>query len=96
MLHHHVIRPSQWSGGSGIVGKLRRRFCLFGDTVNMASRTETSCPSGCIQLTQACYELAAPNLSEFEVLIEKRGPVEVKGAAEPVTMYVASATELYL
>jgi hypothetical protein len=35
---------------SGIVGRIRRRYCLFGDVLNMASRTETSCPTGCIQV----------------------------------------------
>lgn len=47
---------------SGIVGKIRRRFCMFGDTVNMGARTESSCPPGGIQLTAAAYALAAPVL----------------------------------
>ncbi|GAX78262.1 hypothetical protein CEUSTIGMA_g5704.t1 [Chlamydomonas eustigma] len=68
MLQMRIVGVHSGPVVSGIVGKLRRRFCLlFGDTVNMASRTETSCPSGSIQLTQACYDLAAPYLSEFEV-----------------------------
>ena len=76
---------------SGIVGKIRRRFCIFGDTVNMASRTETSCPPGCIQLTEEAHSLAAPHVCpDGEVLFEDRGGVAVKGAAAPIRMFLAS------
>ena len=74
---------------SGIVGKIRRRFCIFGDTVNMASRTETSCPPGCVQVTEETYRLAAPDLCPSEVVFDDRGEVAVKGAAVPIRMYLA-------
>ena len=74
---------------SGIVGKIRRRFCLFGDTVNMASRIETCCPPGCIQITAAAHSLAQPQLSSLEVEFTDRGMVEVKGAPKPIQMYLA-------
>ena len=74
---------------SGIVGKIRRRFCLFGDTVNMTSRTESSCPPGCIQLTVAAHSLAAPLLDRFEAWFEDRGLIAVKGSPEPIQMFLA-------
>ena len=76
---------------SGIVGKIRRRFCIFGDTVNMASRTETSCPPGRVQVTEETHRLAAPHLLCLadEVVFEDRGEVVVKGAAAPIRMYLA-------
>ena len=74
---------------SGIVGKIRCRFCLFGNTVNMASRTETSCPPGCIQLTSTTHRLAVQHLEAGEVVFEDRGAVDVKGSAEPITMFLA-------
>ena len=85
---------------SGIVGKIRRRFCLFGSTVNAASRTETSCPPGGIQITAATRELAVPfilcNESDSEggggrdcsVEIVDRGPIVVKGIDQPLNMYL--------
>ncbi|GAX83257.1 hypothetical protein CEUSTIGMA_g10683.t1 [Chlamydomonas eustigma] len=68
----HVLRPDLDDGSttlqlrigihcgpavSGIVGKVRRRFTVLGDTVNLASRCETSAPSGCLQVTEQVSRL---------------------------------------
>jgi class 3 adenylate cyclase len=43
---------------SGLVGRLRARYCLFGDTMNTAARLEAAGAPGCAQLSQACWRLA--------------------------------------
>lgn len=75
---------------SGMAGKIRRRFTVFGHTVNMASRTENSCPVGGIQITEATRALAAPYLEALDRDIElvERGPMMVKGSLEPIVMYM--------
>ena len=55
----------------------------------MASRTETSCPPGCIQVTEETHALAEPQLHTSEVVFEDRGEVDVKGAAKPIRMFLA-------
>ena len=86
---------------SGVIGKIRKRFCLFGDAVNMTARTESSCPPGCVQLTEACYNEAKAYLESLpsssdgsstwkDIEVSDRGLVQVKGSDQPLHMYLAS------
>ena len=61
---------------SGVVGRRMPRFCLYGDTVNTASRMESTCTAGRLQISEDTYALVK-NQGDFEW--EARRGVNIKG-----------------
>ena len=68
---------------AGVIGIKRFTYDLWGDTVNTASRMETTATPGRIQVTEMIYKRLA---SQF--LFESRGKIDIKGRGEMVTYWL--------
>ncbi|GFR47149.1 hypothetical protein Agub_g8840 [Astrephomene gubernaculifera] len=64
---------------SGIVGSIRARYCLFGDTVNTASRMESTGIPGHVQISAITFEMLQP---QEQSLFQPRGKIPVKGKGD--------------
>lgn len=63
---------------------LKGEFTAMGDTVNIASRLQSSAPLGRVIVSHDAYRHAR---NEFS--FEPRDPIEVKGVADPLKTYIA-------
>ena len=70
---------------SGIVGKKMPRFCLFGDSVNTASRMESNGKPGHIHISEPTWKLLQGQENGYSWL--PTGGVELKGKGVQPTWF---------
>lgn len=69
---------------AGVIGARKPHYDIWGNTVNVASRMESTGKAGAIQVTEETCEI----LQTFGYTFEQRGLVAVKGKGQLMTYYL--------
>jgi adenylate cyclase len=69
---------------AGVIGRQRFSYDLWGDTVNTASRMQTTGVPGCIQVTERTRDLLGDRY-----LFQERGRIQVKGKGQMRTYFLS-------
>lgn len=73
---------------TGVIGKRMPRYCLFGQTVNLTSRTETTGEKGTINVSESTYQLLQkPPNYDPSLELTYRGEICMKGKPEPMKVW---------
>jgi class 3 adenylate cyclase len=74
---------------AGVIGTKKFIYDLWGDTVNVASRMESQGVAGCIQVTEATYQLL-----KNKYRLEQRSAINIKGKGEMITYLLQGQIEI--
>ncbi|XP_075234533.1 guanylate cyclase soluble subunit beta-1-like [Lycorma delicatula] len=82
---------------TGVIGHRMPRYCLFGNTVNLTSRTETTGAPGRINVSGDAYRyLCRADNEDPQFHLEYRGPVTMKGKSEPMEVWFLNRSKEYI
>lgn len=82
---------------TGVIGHRMPRYCLFGNTVNLTSRTETTGQPGMINVSEDAYRCLKNKENEDpQFNLVYRGPVVMKGKSEPMNVWFLTRNKEYI
>nr|XP_046229158.1 adenylate cyclase type 3-like isoform X2 [Scatophagus argus] len=84
--NNFMLRIGLNKGGvlAGVIGARKPHYDIWGNTVNVASRMESTGVMGNIQVVENCYNI----LKEYGFRFVRRGPIFVKGKGELLTFFM--------